>query len=217
MAETATRFPLAWPMHWKRTPPGERRRATFRRTVDDVVTDRAGVKTKVKREVALTIAAALDRLQDELIRLGATGELLSSNVPVGLKGLPLSSQTEPRDPGIAVYFELKGKPICMASDRWDRVADNVAAIAAHIDALRRIDRYGVGRVEQAFAGYAALPPAAEDWRLVLGVDEFATLAQVDAAFMELARRAHPDAGGNHDDMAKLTAARDFARKVLTGA
>ena len=28
--------------------------------------------------------------------------------------------------------------------------------------------------------------------------------------------AHPDKGGNHDEMAKLTAARDLARKVLLG-
>jgi hypothetical protein len=33
------------------------------------------------------------------------------------------------------------------------VADNIAAIAAHIDAIRRQDRYGVGTLDQAFAGY----------------------------------------------------------------
>jgi len=170
---------------------------------------------EVKQSKELTIAAAIDRLAGEIQRLGAINELLSTNVPVGLKGLPYSGSAEPRDPGVAIYFDLKDKPVCMACDKWDRVADNIAAIAQHIDALRRIDRYGVGRVEQAFAGYAALPPSAEDWRIILGVGDYATLDQVDAAFLEKARSAHPDAGGTHDEMAKLTAARDFARKVLS--
>lgn len=194
----AQRFPLAWPMHWKRTPARDRKRATFR-----------------SRGGALTIAMAIDRLAGELERLGASGEILSSNVPVSIKGLPFSVATEPQDSGVAVYFDLKNKPLCFACDKWDRVADNIAAMAQHIDALRRIDRYGVGKVEQAFAGYLALPPAADDWRLILGVGEYATLDQVDAAFLEKARTLHPDAGGTHDEMARLTAARDFARKVLS--
>jgi hypothetical protein len=57
-----------------------------------------------------------------------------------------------------VYFKLHGKDRVLACDKWDRVADNIAAIAAHIDAIRRQDRYGVGTIDQAFAGYSALPP-----------------------------------------------------------
>lgn len=129
--------------------------------------------------------------------------------------MPLSAQTEPKDPGTAVYVAFQGKPLVFACDKWDRVADNLVAIAQHIDALRRIDRYGVGKLEQAFVGYAALPPSAEDWRIVLGVGEYATVDQVNAAFLEKAKSAHPDVGGTHDEMAKLTAARDLAMKVLS--
>lgn len=213
MNEKTQRYPLAWPMNWKRTLPGERRRASFRRTSTTTVM-LGGQATERSESKALTIANAIDRLAGEIQRLGAMNELLSTNVPVSLKGLPYSAPTEPRDPGVALYFDLNKKPLCFACDRWDRVADNIAAIAQHIDALRRIDRYGVGRVEQAFAGYAALPPTAEDWRIVLGVGEYATVDQVNAAFLEKARSAHPDVGGSHDEMAKLTAARDLALKVL---
>jgi hypothetical protein len=205
--EQRQRYPLAWPMTWKRTRATDRRRAAFRRI------DAAG---PVRRDIALTIAAALDRLDGELRRLGASDEILSSNVPVGIKGLPYSSAREPIDPGVAVYIRLDRKDLVFACDKWDRVADNIAAIAQHIDALRRIERYGVGRVDQAFVGYVALPPSADDWRIVLGVGEFATLDQVDAAFLQKAKDLHPDVGGTHDDMAKLTAARDLARKVLRG-
>lgn len=219
MNEQTQRFPLSWPMHWKRTPPDERRRAGFSRSVDaerSVWEGAQRVQKKYKKAEAVNVPVALDRLDAELSRLGATDEILSSNLPVGIRGVPLGNRAEPTDPGAAVYVKLNGKPLVFACDKWDRVADNIAAIAQHIDALRRIERYGVGRVEQAFAGYKALPPSAEDWRIVLGVGEYATIEQVDAAFLEKAKSAHPDVGGSHEEMSRLTAARDLARQVLRG-
>lgn len=219
MNDQARRFPLAWPMDWKRTPPDKRERASFRRTVKTptrVVKDDKTV-TEGTRETTrpVNVAEAIDRLEAEVTRLGADDPILSTNLPIGLRGVPLGNQ-EPRDGGAALYVVLHGKPLVFACDKWNRVADNIAAIAQHIDALRRIDRYGVGKLDQAFHGYAALPPSADDWRIVLGVGEYATLDQVDAAFLEKAKTMHPDVGGRSDDMAKLTAARDLARKVLGG-
>lgn len=191
--ETATRYPLSWPDNWTRTKAYVRKRASFSRD-----------------SRALTVADALRRISGELGRLGAVSELLSTNLDVRLDGLPRSGQAEPQDPGAAVWFWLKKKPMCLACDRWDRVADNIAAIAQHIDALRRIDRYGVGSVEQAFAGYVCLPPTAEDWAIVLMVQKDATRDQIIAAYRQLALIHHPDKGGRHEDMARLTAARDRA-------
>lgn len=220
LTEKAQRYPLAWPMNWKRTPPKDRRRAIFRRhntmTREVVLASGAKEYRTSTTTSALSIAGALDRLEAELSRLGADEPILSTNVKVGIRGMPLSTSAEPLDPGVAVYITLDRKALVFACDKWDRVADNIAAISQHIDALRRIDRYGVGKLEQAFAGYAALPPTAEDWRIVLGVGEYATIEQVDAAFLELAKTTHPDVGGSNDEMAKLTAARDLARKVLLG-
>ena len=220
MNEQAQRYPLAWPMNWKRTMPRDRKRADFRHTKKGQreivsVTGQRSLVTD-RKSVALTIASAIERLDGEVRRLGADDNMiLSTNVPVGLKGMPYSVKGEPTDPGVALYITLDRKALVFACDKWDRVPDNIAAIAQHIDALRRIERYGVGRLDQAFVGYAALPPSAEDWRIVLGVGEYATINQVDAAFLEKMKAAHPDAGGTHDEAAKLTAARDFARKVLT--
>jgi len=214
--QPSQRFPLAWPMGWKRTPAQQRRRAAFSTSTavrQEAVGDRPS--TTVRKIRSLTVADAIQRLTGELDRLGATSEVLSSNVAIRLDGLPRSGQPEPDDPGAAVYFRLSGKPRCLACDRWDRVADNIAAVAQHIDALRRIDRYGVGTMEQAFAGYAALPPSTQDWWLILGVAPTATLAQVDDAFKALARRHHPDVGGSHDMMARLSEARAIAKQVLT--
>lgn len=198
MSPAVSRFPLSWPQGWTRTPLRNRRRAAFRTG---------------RRE--LSVYDALRRLSGELSRLGAVDEQLSTNVPVRLDGLPRSGQPEPSDPGAAVYFLLKGQPTVLACDRWTRVADNVAAIAQHIDALRRIDRYGVGTLEQAFRGYTALPEnASAEWWVVLQVPPDAGREVIEDAYRALARELHPDAGGSHDAMARLNRARDDARRAL---
>jgi len=99
-----------------------------------------GINTTQTVRRSLTVADARNRLDLELQRLGARDVLLSTNVQVRLDGLPRSGQNEPADPGAAVYFTLKGKPRCLACDRWSRVADNIAAIAAHVYAIRAVDR-----------------------------------------------------------------------------
>ena len=161
------------------------------------------------------MAAALVRLCGELERLGVLdGDfVISTNSPTRLNGLPYSTAREPEDSGAAVYFKLKKQDRVLACDRWIRLGDNLVAIAQHIDALRRIDRYGVGTMEQAFAGYQALPAKGHAWRSTLGFapDDRVTRDQVEHAFRARARTLHPDVpGGSHDAMTALVAARDDA-------
>lgn len=197
-----TSYPLAWPLGWPRAT--SRRRANF--------SSRGG---------NLTISDGLNRLDGELRRLGVLNwnYILSSNLVLGQRGNPLANQAEPQDPGVAVYFKLKGKPRVLACDRWNRTADNMAAIAAHIDAIRRVDRYGVGTLDQAFAGYTPLPPPGADnrppWRKVLEVADPVTPDAVQAAYRAKARQFHPDLpGGSHEAMAMLNEARDAALREL---
>ena len=201
------RYPLAWPNGWARTAYRDREQAKF--SSHSTVYGEGGKTTTARR---VTIADAFDRLERQIDALGATHAIVSSNLELRINGAPRSNQIDPSDCGIAVYFQLKGKPRCLACDKWNRAADNIAAIAQHIDALRRIDRYGVGTMEQAFAGYAALPAQAASWFVVL---EFTnppkTWAEVEARHTLLAKRHHPDAGGSTETMAKINAARDTAR------
>lgn len=203
------RFPLSWPSGWKRTPYGQRKYAAFGKRV-------AVSGSSWKRTERLSVGDGMDRLTGELKRLGARNAIISSNLRVRGDGLPYSQQAKQLDdPGVAVYFKLAGKDRVLACDRWNSAADNMAAIAGHIEAIRSQDRYGVGTVEQAFAGYTALPSdASTDWWLELGVTINATIEQVEEAYRSKARAAHPDAGGTHDQMSRLNAARDAARKAL---
>lgn len=217
--ETARRYPLSWPTGWPRTAAEKRQRADFGKTkvesYQQKYYDGRAPETKTrKRKAALSASDATVRLEAELDRLGATDALLSTSLKVRLDGTPRSDLGEPTDVGAAVYFKLKGKPLCLACDRWTRVADNIAALAQHIDALRRIERYGVGRLEQAFAGYAALNPSAEDWSIVLMVSPSATRDEIQKAHRQLASIHHPDKGGRLEDMARINKARDLALQQL---
>jgi len=213
--DAATRYPLAWPPGWPRTPAARRRRALFV-TVTRAPAAAPGVASRSSTR-AVSVIEGVGRLAGELRRLGAEKEIVSTNIKLRVDGWPRSDQAEPADPAAAVYFALDGKPRVLACDRWTRTADNLAAIAAHIEAIRAVDRYGVGTLEQAFAGYAALPQnTAAAWWDVFGVDRGAPLADVEAAFRQLARAHHPDAGGSHEGMARLTEARAAARRELGG-
>jgi hypothetical protein len=213
----ATKYPLSWPFGWKRTPAGQRKRSRF--TGTSYGTYSTGGSFRRSRE--LTLAEARKRLDVELERLRARDIILSTNVELTTYGEPRSGRRAPDDPGAAVYFRLGGKDRVLACDAWDTVAGNIAAIAAHIDCIRGIDRYGVGTLDQAFAGYDALPPPGAanrpPWRKVLGIaeDENTSAEAINAAYRDLARKFHPDLqGGSHEAMAQLNEARDAALQEI---
>lgn len=202
MSDKPTSWPLAWPARQKRTEPWQRVRAPFH----------SGQGFEKKR---LSLQDARVRLEREITLLGATLPVLSTNVELRLDGIPYSNRRAVEDHGAAVYFQLRGKPIVLACDRYDRVEDNIAALAAHIDAMRKIERHGVGTVEQMFAGFTALPPAMSltDWRAEL--DEPTTLEEAEATYRAKAFGSHPDQPtGSHAAMSRLNAAIDEARRAL---
>lgn len=192
MAETA--YPLSWPAWQQRTR--SRVRAAFKH---------AGG--------TLPLDVAIRRLERELELLHADAVILSTSCPRRVDGsLRLDRQVD--DPGAAVYFTLRGKRIVLACDKWSRLAENVAAIAAHIESIRGQERWGVGTVEQAFRGYLALP-APTKWREVLDLSESATLDLAERRYRQLARELHPDmTGGDQIAMAELNVAIAEARKEL---
>lgn len=49
----------------------------------------------------------------------------------------------------------------------------------------------------------------------MGLDADATLADAERSFRKCAKSAHPDAGGTHENMARLNQATETARKLLT--
>jgi hypothetical protein len=153
-------------------------------------------------------------------RLGGKLPVLSTNVEPRLDGPPRSDRRPlGDDPGICLYFHLQGHPTAMPCDAFTSVEDNIAAIAGHIEAVRKIARYRVGSVEQMFTGFQAIRgPGVRPWREILGIRPEASVDRqsIRARVAELAKRHHPDvAGGSHARMAEINAAADRATADVT--
>lgn len=211
---TITAFPLSWPTGWKRTPADARTPGRF----GVAKTTPGGYKSHSSE---LSVSQATTRLFNELARLGAPHAdiILSTNLVLRLDGLPRSGQAAPGDPGAAVYWRdpYNGQPRSMAIDQYTRVEQNIAALAATIEAMRAIERHGGAVVmERAFTGFAALPApgAARAWWEVLGVAQSATAEEIKAAHRSLASKHHPDRGGTAEQMAAINKARDEALRNL---
>jgi hypothetical protein len=204
------RYPLQWPLARPRTKA--RKTGNFSRKVQQ-----PGQSWTSTRDI--TLAEAVARFNDELERLGVKSYILSSNLRRNRDGSITSGQAEPADPGVAAYFTLNGKPICMPCDTYTKAAQNIAAIAKHIEATRAIERYGVASLSEMFTGFEALPAPSQQraWWEVLGVSQWATADQINAAWREKARRAHPDGGGSDAAMSEINVARDQGLKTREAA
>ena len=201
--EAASPYPLSWPLGWKRE--AQDRRSNFGRTGQ-----------------TLTVYRAYQIVLTELERIGARGNVtISTNMPLNRNGTLAEKRKPLKDVGAAVYFELKDdagqwQPRVLACDRWWSLEENLYAIAKHIESLRAQERWGVGSVAQAFAGYAALPAAAggTPWWDVLRISRTCSLAEAEAAFKRQARLHHPDVGGREHDWHELQQAISQARDAL---
>lgn len=189
----AERFPLYWPEGQPRT------------------------KWRALAAFKVEFVQARDELFHSLELLGAKTIVVSSNIPIRGDGLPRGGFPEPADPGVAVYFERRvGKdhnaplrPFVVACDAFSKVRWNLRAVGGTIEALRAIQRYGATTMlEQAFTGFAALPPKGYEkpWWEVLGVAAAATADDVRRAYRELAGIHHPDKGGDQTRMAEINRA-----------
>lgn len=214
---TITAYPLAWPPGWKRTPSDQKAFGRFG------VAKKSNVGSWTTRG-DLSIAEATRRLRDELGRMRVRDDdlVLSTNLRLRLDGLPRSDQRQPEDPGAAVYWNdpWSKAPRCMAIDCYTKVEQNIAALAATIEAMRAIERHGGAVVlERAFTGFTALPPPIvagmkRPWREVFGFHPTSpvTAADVRERYRTRASTHHPDKGGSTALMAELNQAREEALK-----
>jgi len=211
--------PLTWPEGWKRTPPARRTRARFSKGERVYSSQPGGSSWTRHREV--TIADGVRRVLAELERFGVVqgDAIISTDVRTRLDGPPYSNGREPDDPGAAVYWRRPEdrEMRCMAIDRYDRVADNLAAIAATLDAMRAIERHGGAQIlERAFTGFTALPSpetvTAPGWRSVLGIDPAAAVTRdmVEHRYKILRSAHHPDKGGSTEAFHAVTRAYEQA-------
>lgn len=213
-SELLAAYPLSWPEAWPRYK-GARKEGRFGKELPGQ-----------HGRTDITMADAMKRVHYELERLGVdvyNDCVISTNLKTNLSGLPRSDQGEPADPGAAIYWQKKqggrmGPMRVMAIDVYSRVRDNVAAVAATLEAMRKIERHGGATIlERAFTGFTALPkPSGPDWWEVLQLDRrTATRENIIIKHKLLARERHPDVGGSDHQMAELNRARDQALQEVS--
>jgi len=185
--------------------------------------------TTIERRSAAAFRApwgsTLDLLYYETEILGATLVVLQVDVTEGdlRRDGMLRANAKVGHPGVVISFESEHGPLRYATDAYDEWRANVRATALALKALRAVDRYGVTRRGEQYVGWRALAAPVSGFA---SVDEAIrwmrerggpghVRTRPDLLYRVLAKRFHPDAGGDPGDWHRL----DEARRLLdlTGA
>lgn len=184
-----------------------------------------GTHNRTRAPFTATWTSTLDLLDREIRQLGGKSWVLQVDVSdhwIRQDG-GLHAKAVPASPAVRIVFDCAYGTLNYACDRYTRWQDNVRAIALSLEALRRVDRYGVAQSGEQYRGWteiAAEPAtmtraqAAEFLAYWSGMQAAQAAAAPKSAWQQAAKRAHPDAGGDHDTFVRLTAARDL---LLGGA
>ncbi len=179
-------YPLQWPDGYKRT------------------------KSRFSSKFKTTMDTAQNFLRAEIKRLGSSGLIVSTNLPVRQDGLLYADWMRRKidDPGVAIYFKYQGKQVSMCCDQYHTIWENIYALGKGIEAIRGLERWGVSEfLERAFYGFSALPPVAEEndiW-LILGLNVKPDAVEaVKEAYRAKSKIYHPDVpGGSQELFVKL--------------
>lgn len=185
-----------------------------------------------------TYSATLELLDRELRHLGAEGAVLQLAIreeDIKLDGELRANARPEAHPGVVLAFESKHGPLKYATDVFTHWQANLRAVALGLEALRRLDRYGIsGRGEQytgwkqlgsgiaMTAGFETRGQAARWMVEQLEAGDIAyqedDLDQgmhpgpfLEDAYRQLAKELHPDRGGDEDLFKRLNAAHDLLR------
>ena len=193
-------YPLCWPEKQDRTPKAS--------------------QINWQHQEPVMPATAYSDLCKEVKRIpGVTEIIISCNVPPTKDGLNWGRAFAATDLGVAAWFTRNGRELSIACDRFRKIEENMRAITRIIDGRRREERYGTASmIEQAWAAFDTkelpMPTRVRPWFEVLGVFPNSDIELVEASYRILAKRYHPDQGGNAETFREITEAIEIARKEL---
>lgn len=142
-----------------------------------------------------------DELVNELERLGAKKCVISSNLQTRIDGSGFYAKQRIVDPGVVIYFDLKGQGKAMACDKWDKVEHNLWALYLSVQAIRGLERWGGSELlDGLFTGFKALPDPANI--IITEKDYFGNVQDKEdlrIIYKDLVKKMHPDLGGSSDE------------------
>jgi len=121
---------------------------------------------------------------------------------------------------VALSFESKWGPLRYVTNEfvrnpWRRAGgegwqQNLRAIALAMEALRKVDRYGVSKRGEQYTGWRAIPQTTDPTSGIVTVEDAREfLAQWDGDWKAAARETHPDAGGDTVEFRKVMRAKEL--------
>ena len=181
-------------------------------------------------------SSTVETLARELRALGATRIVVEidglEERDLRLDGLPRAN-ARPGD-AVRISFESRWGPLRYETAEFTRgwYGDdkagwqaNVRAIALSMEALRKVDRYGVSKRGEQYRGWRALPTGTDPADSIVTVEQAVAvihatvsdlydLEDVDGphatdAVREAIRRTHPDRGGDPSEFRKVMRAREL--------
>lgn len=122
-----------------------------------------------------------------------------------LDGMPRSGAREPSHPGIELSFDSAHGRLVYATDVCERWEHNVRSIALGLEALRAVDRYGITRHGEQYAGWKQLASGSNG---VTAVQRGAELIRQYGGVVQALKATHPDRGGDRAEFQDVQAARE---------
>jgi hypothetical protein len=174
----------------------------------------------------------LEREIDYVILKSKPEVLIQVDAPEGAMRLDGGIRADARANfhGVMISFESKFGPQSYLCDKYMAPAwanrgeqpwkDNVRAIAFGLEALRKIDRYGISDTGQQYQGWKALGAGIPLGAATMTYDEAERILQRywdgvgddrnwESLYRRGAKNLHPDAGGDVAEFKRLTEARDL--------
>jgi hypothetical protein len=192
-------------------------------------------------------SSTLETLRRELRALSARDVIIELDMPasnIRIDGMPRANAT-PATPGVILSFESKHGPLRYACDAFWNWQANVRAIALGLEALRRVERYGITRRGEQYAGFARLGAGSGVSKGVVAymtvetaagfMEQHAVEAKLSghpaftaaqimtsalrgrAAYRIAAKNLHPDTGGNRQSWDRLQQAKEVLERHWTAA
>ena len=153
----------------------------------------------------------IELLEKELRLIVARRIVIQIDVPesqIRHDGLPYAN-ARPVFQGVILSFESKHGPLRYLTDSFNDWQDNLRAIALGLEALRKVDRYGITKRGEQYKGWKQLPAGTD---AIIDVHDAAEFISKHSGFTpldiltneELCKRAyreaalvlHPDKGGD---------------------
>lgn len=121
-------------------------------------------RQRVRSPFSSSYSDTMELLDRELRMLRATVTVVQIAVNEGQvrRDGKLYARAIPDHPGVILTFDTKAGHFRYAADRFTHWHDNLRAIALGLEALRKIERYGIGSGTEQYTGFLQLEtPAAQ--------------------------------------------------------